>query len=216
MKEGYKVFRPVLKYNGCDILYTIEKTGIPTLSVPCDFRDYRPKRLLEQYYNKMGLRFDYDSVFDFTKTALDLPAKRDLRWFFGHGPELYPGWQSQGVFEKAFPSLIPLMFEEPQRCQTGFRRIFGINHSTNIHAIGVKGYAVPAEGQNREPSSRYERSQVQCRRIFKVCDDQVVRTHEQQFLTIFKCGGKIEQTPRKMLQDFSFEALEDRWLIPNS
>lgn len=73
MKEGYTVFRPIIKYNGCDILYTIKKAGIPVLSIPCDFRDYRPKRVLERYYEKMGLRFNYEKVFAFAKTALELP-----------------------------------------------------------------------------------------------------------------------------------------------
>lgn len=73
MKEGYTIFRPLLKYNGCDILHTIEKIGVPVLSIPCDFKEYRPKRLLEFYYEKMGLRFDYNRVFEFAKKALELP-----------------------------------------------------------------------------------------------------------------------------------------------
>ncbi len=73
MKEGYTVFRPLVKYNGCDVLYTIEESGIPILSIPCEFKEYRPKRIFENYYEKMGLRFDYERVFRFSKTALDLP-----------------------------------------------------------------------------------------------------------------------------------------------
>jgi tRNA(Ile)-lysidine synthase TilS/MesJ len=73
MKEGYTIFRPLIKFNGSDIMKTVNKIKIPMLSVPCEFKDYRPKRVLETYYEKMGLRFDYDSVFNFAKTALDLP-----------------------------------------------------------------------------------------------------------------------------------------------
>jgi tRNA(Ile)-lysidine synthase TilS/MesJ len=73
MKEGYAVFRPIIRFNGCDILYTIEKKGIPILSIPCDFEEYRPKTVLERYYEKMGFRFDYNNVFDFAKKALGLP-----------------------------------------------------------------------------------------------------------------------------------------------
>jgi len=73
MNEGYTVYRPIIKYNGCDIIYTIDKIGIPVLSIPCDFREYRPKRILEEYYEKMRVRFDYNSVFKFAKTALELP-----------------------------------------------------------------------------------------------------------------------------------------------
>lgn len=73
MREGYTVFRPLIKYNGSDILFTLREAGIPILSIPCAYRDFRPKKLLEGYYEKMGLHFDYKSVFDFAREALDLP-----------------------------------------------------------------------------------------------------------------------------------------------
>ena len=73
MKEGYTVFRPLVRYNNSDIQALIESEGIPTLSIPCDFSESRPKRILEKYYEKMEARFDYDRVFAFAKSALDLP-----------------------------------------------------------------------------------------------------------------------------------------------
>jgi len=73
MKEGYTVFRPLIKYNSDDIQELIKEASIPTLSIPCKFREFRPKRILERYYQKMGVYFDYDKVFDFAKRSLDLP-----------------------------------------------------------------------------------------------------------------------------------------------
>jgi hypothetical protein len=73
MKEGYMVFRPLIKCNNNDILKTLEQKDIPTLSIPCKFKDFRPKRILENYYEKMGLRFEYDHVFDFVRSSLGLP-----------------------------------------------------------------------------------------------------------------------------------------------
>jgi len=73
MKEGYTVFRPLIKYNGNEIVELITETGIPTLSIPCKFADFRPKRTLEGYYQKMGLRFDYNRLLGFTKNHLNLP-----------------------------------------------------------------------------------------------------------------------------------------------
>jgi tRNA(Ile)-lysidine synthase TilS/MesJ len=73
MKEGYTVFRPLIKYNSNSIEKVITQAGIPTLSIPCKFKEFRPKRILESYYQKMGLRFDYDKVFDFAKRSLGLP-----------------------------------------------------------------------------------------------------------------------------------------------
>lgn len=86
MKEGYSVFRPLLRYNGCDVRKTVEDEGIPVLGIPCTFKDYRPKRLLEKYYDKMGLRFDYDAVLTFAKHSMNLP---DLSACTDMGKERY-------------------------------------------------------------------------------------------------------------------------------
>ena len=72
MKEGYSVFRPLLRCNGCDVLKSVEEEGIPFLGIPCSFKDFRPKRILERYYDKMGLRFDYDKVLNFAKKTTGL------------------------------------------------------------------------------------------------------------------------------------------------
>ena len=72
MKEGYSVFRPLIRYNGCDVVKTVEVEGIPILGIPCRFKDYRPKRVLEKYYDKMGLRFNYDAVLNFAEQTMGL------------------------------------------------------------------------------------------------------------------------------------------------
>jgi len=73
MKEGYTVFRPLIKYNNDDIKKMIAQEGIPTISIPCEFKDFRPKRIIEKYYEKMGLRFNYDQLLAFAKQSLNLP-----------------------------------------------------------------------------------------------------------------------------------------------
>jgi len=79
MKEGYSVFRPLLRYNGCDVLKTVEKENIPILNIPCRFKDSRPKRILERYYDKMKLSFDYDEVFKFAKQTMGLVDPSEYR-----------------------------------------------------------------------------------------------------------------------------------------
>lgn len=86
MKEGYSVFRPLLQYNGCDVLKTVEDEEIPILGTPCAFKDFRPKRILERYYEKMGLRFDYDEVFNFAKQTMGLG---DTSAYMGMDKEQY-------------------------------------------------------------------------------------------------------------------------------
>jgi hypothetical protein len=72
MKEGYSVFRPLIRYNGSDVLKTVEAESLPVLGLPCKFKDFRPKRILEKYYEKMALRFNYDDVFSFAKQTMGL------------------------------------------------------------------------------------------------------------------------------------------------
>ena len=54
MKEGYQVFRPLVQYNNDDILKVVSQKNLPILSTPCVFKDFRPKRILEKYYEKIG------------------------------------------------------------------------------------------------------------------------------------------------------------------
>ena len=86
MKEGYSVFRPLISYNGDDIINYITKKEVPTISIPCLFKEYRPKRILEKYYEKMGLRFDYNHVLAFAKEALGLP---DMKVYDSMDKEMY-------------------------------------------------------------------------------------------------------------------------------
>ena len=73
MNEGYAIYRPLLKYNNNDIKNILAKKNIPTLTIPCKYKDFRPKRILEKYYERMALNFDYDKLFDFVKTSLNIP-----------------------------------------------------------------------------------------------------------------------------------------------
>jgi len=73
MKEGYAVFRPLVRYDGRDIRHQVEKNGIPTLKAPCRFGDQRPKRLLEKYYEKLELGFDYDKLLEYAEKVLHFP-----------------------------------------------------------------------------------------------------------------------------------------------
>jgi tRNA(Ile)-lysidine synthase TilS/MesJ len=73
MKDGYRIFRPLILYNDQDIKSLINDQSIPTLTIPCAHKDHRPKRILGQYYDAQGLRFDYSKVLAFARSALKLP-----------------------------------------------------------------------------------------------------------------------------------------------
>jgi tRNA(Ile)-lysidine synthase TilS/MesJ len=79
MAKGFSIYRPLLRYNTQDVLRIIQETSMPILSEPCRYARYRPKRIFESYYTSMGLRFDYDRLFDFARKCLGLPSMSDYR-----------------------------------------------------------------------------------------------------------------------------------------
>ncbi len=72
MKEGYYLFKPLLRYNDQDIIKVIHENQIPILTTDCKYKDFRPKRLFADCYIKMDLYFDYDKVMQFAQEALKL------------------------------------------------------------------------------------------------------------------------------------------------
>jgi len=74
LKEGYSLFKPLLRYNDQDIIKVIHEQQIPILTTDCKYKEYRPKRLFAENYIKMGMYFDYDKVMEFAQESLKLSA----------------------------------------------------------------------------------------------------------------------------------------------
>ena len=72
MKEGYTLFKPLLRYNDQDIIKVIRENEIPILTTDCKYKEFRPKRLFADCYIKMDLYFDYDKVMKFAQESLIL------------------------------------------------------------------------------------------------------------------------------------------------
>jgi tRNA(Ile)-lysidine synthase TilS/MesJ len=85
-KSGFAVFKPLIRYNDQDILQVISEEGIPILATTCRHRGYRPKRLFSSYYERMGLKFDFEKVLAFAQTAHRLP---DESFFTQLGEDCY-------------------------------------------------------------------------------------------------------------------------------
>ncbi len=73
LQNGLTIFKPLIKYNDQDILDAVSEVQIPLVLTPCRYEEFRPKRLFATYYEKLGLKFEYDKVFEFAKKALNLP-----------------------------------------------------------------------------------------------------------------------------------------------
>ncbi len=73
MANGFTVFKPLIYYNDQEILNVIDREKIPLLSSTCNFKTIRPKRNFSQYYERQGLRFDYQEIFTFARNVLKIP-----------------------------------------------------------------------------------------------------------------------------------------------
>jgi len=86
LQDGFSIFKPLVYYNDQDISGVLSEEGIPLLAATCHYKQYRPKRLFAQYYEQTGLRFDFEKVFRFARTALHVP---DESFFTRMGEDLY-------------------------------------------------------------------------------------------------------------------------------
>lgn len=75
IKTGPTIYKPLIKANDQDIRSYIQENKIPLTTIPCTYKDFRPKRILAAYYEKSELYFDYNKLFDFSKKVLGLPDK---------------------------------------------------------------------------------------------------------------------------------------------
>lgn len=86
LKDGFSVFKPLIRYNDQQILTLLSSEGIPILSTKCTYRQYRPKRHFAMYYERMNLMFDFEKLLSFARGALHLP---DESYFAGIEEDRY-------------------------------------------------------------------------------------------------------------------------------
>ena len=72
MKEGYTLYKPLLRYNDQDIRGAIAAHEIPILTTDCRYKEFRPKRYFADWYMKLDMYFDYDKVMKFAQESLHL------------------------------------------------------------------------------------------------------------------------------------------------
>lgn len=88
LKEGYKIFRPLVTINDTDIQNHLDRQRIPVLTAECKFSRLRPKRILEDYYKTAGFQFDYAKLIDFMEKSLNMPSALSYQFI---GREEYLG-----------------------------------------------------------------------------------------------------------------------------
>jgi hypothetical protein len=75
MRDGFSIFKPLIRYNDQQILSVVANEGIPILTTKCSYRQYRPKRHFAMYYERMNLEFDFEKLLSFARNALHLPEE---------------------------------------------------------------------------------------------------------------------------------------------
>lgn len=86
LKDGFQVFKPMIRYNDREIVDYLSEERIPILTRKCTYREYRPKRHFSSYYEKMNLHFEFGKILRFAQTALELPEEK---FFSEMGEERY-------------------------------------------------------------------------------------------------------------------------------
>ena len=73
MDNGPAIFKPLIRYNDPDIARTVADKDIPITTGDCQFKFYRPKRQLSEYYGMFGLNFTYEDVYAFARKTFEIP-----------------------------------------------------------------------------------------------------------------------------------------------
>jgi tRNA(Ile)-lysidine synthase TilS/MesJ len=73
LPEGYKTYRPMITLNQQEIDIILQENNIPKIKTPCDYSNYRPKRLLAYYFEKFDYSMDYKKIFSFMQKQFNLP-----------------------------------------------------------------------------------------------------------------------------------------------
>ncbi len=72
LKDGFTVFKPLLKYNDHEILDVVKEEKIPLSTIECPYKRYTPKRILFEYYAQANASFDYERVLHYVKDSFKL------------------------------------------------------------------------------------------------------------------------------------------------
>jgi tRNA(Ile)-lysidine synthase TilS/MesJ len=72
LSDGLTIFKPLLKYNNQEIFQVVKEQRLPLSEVACAYTRYTPKRILFDYYQQAGARFDYNNVISFVENTFQI------------------------------------------------------------------------------------------------------------------------------------------------
>jgi len=72
MREGYAVFRPMLCLNQKEIEHILEAEALPVLDTPCRYSQFRPKKVLANYFQTFDYQFSHKKIIEFAQKKIGI------------------------------------------------------------------------------------------------------------------------------------------------
>jgi tRNA(Ile)-lysidine synthase TilS/MesJ len=72
MKEGYAVFRPMLCLNQKEIEHILKAENLLALDKSCRYSQFRPKKVLENYFQMFDYQFSYKKIIEFAQKKIGI------------------------------------------------------------------------------------------------------------------------------------------------
>ena len=79
MKGGYAVYRPMLCLNQDEIQIVCEEKSLPVLEIPCKYSLNRPKKMLGNYFQHFGYRFEYADILSFANEYIQIADLEEIQ-----------------------------------------------------------------------------------------------------------------------------------------
>ena len=80
MKEGYAVFRPMLCLNQKEIEHILKTEALPALDTPCRYSQFRPKKILVNYFQMFDYQFSYKKIIEFAQKKIGIPDTSKIKY----------------------------------------------------------------------------------------------------------------------------------------
>ena len=72
MREGYAVFRPMLCLNQKEIEHILEAEALLALDTSCRYSQFRPKKVLGNYFQMFDYQFSYKKIIEFAQKKIGI------------------------------------------------------------------------------------------------------------------------------------------------
>ncbi len=79
MREGYAVFRPMLCLNQKEIEHILEAEALLALDTSCRYSQFRPKKVLENYFQMFDYQFSYKKIIEFAQKKIGISDISEIK-----------------------------------------------------------------------------------------------------------------------------------------